>query len=74
MKIIANPTKKPILVHFFALLLACTASSYLPSVKRVLTFDAFIMPAIPKGRQQNRVTRIDSAIHVFGQMFVFILL
>ena len=32
----------------------------------VSTLEAFTIPAIPKGRQQNSVTSIDSISHVLG--------
>ena len=69
-----NPAKKPILIHFLALSLACCASLNCPCANSELTFEALIMPTIPKGRQQNSATRIDSVIQVLGQMFVSIVL
>lgn len=53
MTITANPTKNPIFVHLAALLLASTASSYLPAAYNELTFAAKTIPAIPNGKQQK---------------------
>ena len=57
----------PHLVQFPADLLASSAAATLPAAKSELTFAAFTIPTMPNGRQQKIVTKMDSAIHVFGQ-------
>lgn len=60
------PTKNPILVHLPASLEALSAPAISPVLKRDSTLAALTMPTMPKGKQQNNVTRIDSTSHVFG--------
>ena len=53
-------------VHFFAFLDARLDSSYRVWSCSEFTFIAFTMPAIPNGKQQKIVARIDSTNHVLA--------
>ena len=67
--ITASPVKKPIFVQRFAFLLAICASKILPAAIEELTFEAWMIPTMPKGKQQKIVTNMDSVSHVLGGMY-----
>ena len=61
-----NPTQNAHLVHFPACTEALSAPSKSPELNLELTFAALTIPAMPNGKQQKSVTKIDSTSHVLG--------
>lgn len=61
-----KPVQNAHLVHFPACSEALFAPCISPALNFELTLAALTIPAIPNGKQQKRVTKIDSTSQVLG--------
>ena len=57
---------RPYIVHFLASAAALLAPAMSPARNSPSTLEALIIPAIPSGKQQNKVTKIDSTNQFLG--------
>ena len=62
----AIPANTPYIVHFLALSAAFLAPAMSPAKNKLSTLEALTIPAIPSGKQQNKVTKIDSINQFLG--------